>query len=505
MANKLRQKLIKAFLVIITIFSVTAFSILITHFTVVESYKSISDNIILEYKLTQLSSVLINSYTDYFRHPINENLQTYEKAKSDIKSIFSQLDNKNRSIDSETSYEGLKNTIQSVVSETDAGISLVTSGNITGASLFYEEATKKSRFASENAATLVMNELANAEKIGENVQNLYFMISTVMIAVLIAVIIGAIIYAISFAETVTSPLTKLTTLAMDIAKGNLDLNVEKNLMQGETEIGVLAESFNTMVGSLRKNIKSLDERNKELDKLNEELAGMKLKTEFLHIINHQLRTPVSALRGYLELWRDDKFEKFSPERQAEMKLNILSASDQLASIVNGIVDALELESEGKKIVLELSDINLFSLTNEIYKTDFIHQFKEKKIEFSLEGDSDLSIKSDRKYLESIISNLLDNSVKYTHAGKVSVSIEKKEKNAIIRVSDTGIGLTEEDKIRLFQKFVRSEEAIKISPGGSGLGLYIAKKMVDLLHGKISVESSGRDKGTSFIVTLPTKI
>ncbi len=505
MTNGLRIRLIRAFFIIISVYSITAFAILGVHFTVVESYKGVLDNIILEHQLIETVSNLITSYNSYFRHPNAENLETYRNNKAMIESTFLDLDNKNRSEESRVSYDGLKNTIRSVIAETDAGTTLINSENITGASLFYDEANNKYRFALENATTLVMKELDHTRELEEKMQRFYLASSTLLIAILITVIIGAFAYAISFTETVTGPLIKLTNLARDIAKGDIDLNVENNLIKKENEIGVLAESFAIMVTNLRQNIKSLDERNKDLDKLNDELAGMKLKTEFLHIINHQLRTPVSALRGYLELWKDNKFEKFSPERQAEMKKNILIASDQLASIVNSMVDALELESEGKKISLDLSDINLFDLINEIYKTNFAHGFNDKNIQFSLKGDSELLIRSDRKYLESIISNLIDNSLKYTGSGKISALILRENSNAIVKISDTGIGLTEEDKIRLFQKFVRSEEATKMSPGGSGLGLYIVKKMVDLLHGTIAVESAGRGKGTSFIVSLPIKI
>ncbi|MDD4931092.1 MAG: ATP-binding protein [Candidatus Colwellbacteria bacterium] len=509
MINSLRSKLIGAFLVVITVFSAAIIAILISYFTIVRSYQEVSDNIFSEYKLTKATSDLVNLYSAYFKQPTGANRLAYDSKKEEIDFLITHLDTVIINKESADNYEGLKNTIYSVIEKTDAAVIAVDKGDIIGTTALLNEANHIYSFAEANATALVMKELGFAEGLQVRIERLYLFTSVGIVILFLIIIIGCFIYSISFAKKVTSPLVELTSLAEGITKGNIKLDVKKSLMDKETEIGVLAKSFNVMVKSLRKNIDRLDKaktdleaRNEELDRLNSVLAGLKLKTEFLHIINHQLRTPISALRGYLELWRDGKFEKFAPDKQTEIKQNILIASDQLSSIVNSMVDALELEAEGKEVKLEISEIDLKKLVSDIYTADFKTQFEDKKLSFRLSSGDIPKIRSDKKYLESIIGNLIDNGLKYTNKGGIDISLSSSDKNVIIEVRDTGIGLTESDKARVFQKFVRSEEAVKLSPGGSGLGLYIAKRMVDILKGDIEVSSEGRGKGTAFVVKLP---
>lgn len=509
MTNGLRSKLLRAFFVVIAIFAIPNMAMLASYFVLVGSYQKISENIVSEYRLTRATNDIVSAYNVYFKQPNRTNRSLYSAKKDEVFALIKRLDTIVTNRNSASQYEGLKNTIYSVIEKTDAAIVSLDQGDIIGTTALQNEASRRYSFAEANATTLIMSELSYAQTLQSQAERLYFAITIGIVLALIIVIISSIIYSIRFAKKITGPLIKLTELAKNITKGNLKLNVDKRLIDKETEIGVLADSFNKMLQNLRKNINNLNQanvtletKNKELDELNDILTGLKLKTEFLRIINHQLRTPVSALRGYLEFWRNGRIDKFTPEKQSEIRQNILIASDQLSSIINGMVDALELEAEGKEVKLDLSDINLKALVSDIYAADFKDKMDQKKITFELIADKIPEIRSDKKYLESIISNLIDNAIRYTNKGKISVSLSFADKNVILEVRDTGIGLNEEDKARLFQKFTRSEEAVKLAPGGSGLGLYIAKRMVDSLKGNIEVKSEGRGKGTVFIVRLP---
>jgi len=353
---------------------------------------------------------------------------------------------------------------------------------------------------------LSMRYLVSNTSLNERMNEIYKQIALTVIPLMVLIILVVVFFTVPLIR----PIRGLTQAVEKIRGGDLNVKIDT---KSKDEIGQLAVNFNEMSEELKKLYETLEEKvrmrtrelenkNQELNKLNKELEGLKLKTEFLQIINHQLRTPISAIRGYLDFWKTGVYEKFPPQKQEEIKGNIISASEQLAIIVNNMIEALQLEADGSVAKLDISDIDIKGLIEEIYKVDFEKKCIEKKLFFKLNAQDVGTIQSDRKYLTAIISNLLDNAFKYTLQGGVEITIVRDNTTIEIRVKDSGIGLNEEDKLKLFQKFVRSKTAIKISPTGSGLGLYIVKKMTDILHGKINVMSNGTDQGATFIIKLP---
>jgi len=509
MRTQIRSQLIKAFFIIIAVFFATSVSVITIHFVLVQNYKNVLNKLITEYSLSDTTSNLITDYNLFFKNPSSENRQQYDVNVQKIIDFLKNLDTEITNPQSKTDYEGLKNTINSVLVETDQGIQSVLNNDISGTSAHYNEANKKYLFVKDNSATLIIDELKNAQQLQQKIQIFYLLGLIAMILILFLAVGGALAFSVSFAKKITKPIIKLSEVSSTIAKGQIDIDVGEDLLKESNEIGVLAKSFNEMLISLRTNINNLNKandklgiKNQELEHLNDILEGLKLKTEFLQIINHQLRTPISAMRGYLEFWRTGKYKNFPPAKQEEMKTNIIIASDQLAGIINSMVDALELETEKKEIKVDLRKINIKQLVEEIYEVDFERQFKVNKTSFEINSEKEPEILSDKNFLSTIISNLLDNALKYTHNGKVKVGLNFENDYAIIRIEDTGIGLSESDKAILFQKFARGEEAIKVSPTGSGLGMFITRKMVEVLHGEITVESEGRNKGSTFIIKIP---
>jgi signal transduction histidine kinase len=511
MQNGIKARLTRAFLIITVAFLVANIIIIGMHYSSVEAYRRISDKMILEYKLAETTEQMISAYDTFFKNIGEETKKEYRKNADEIENIFSQLDQVIVNKQSRSDYEGLKNTIRSVIEETDAGVNGILSGDISQTSLHYDEANRLYVFVKDNTSKLLTDELKDAQELQKSATQFYIVSFIIMGLVFIVAILQNVFYFTGFIKKLTYPLLRLTGLAGLIAGGRLDLSVEENLMQEKSEIGELSKSLNLMLISLKKNIENLNKakndlksRNHELDELNKLLTGLKLKSEFLHIINHQLRTPISAMRGYLDFWKTGAVNKFSPEKQEEMKKNIIIASDQLASIVNNMIDALELEADGKEMKLDLATIDIKKFIEEIYEVDLKDSFEKKGIGFKLNAKNIPAIQSDRKYLTVIVSNLLDNALLYTLKGDVKVDVKIVKDKLEIRIKDTGIGLNEDDKIKLFQKFVRSKNAVKISPAGSGLGLYIVKRTTDILKGDIKAESEGTDKGTTFIINLPQK-
>ncbi len=230
----------------------------------------------------------------------------------------------------------------------------------------------------------------------------------------------------------------------------------------------------------------------------------KAKTEFLHIVSHQLRTPLTVLRGYLNFWATGKIKKLPKKRQKEIKNYIIISADRLHKIIKDMLEVVDLE--GGRMVVKKQLIDIKDFIKAIYKGGLEGSFKAKKLYFKTETKikGPLKIHSDPRFLNIVFQNLLENAYKYTLKGGVKVIFDKEGDFLKITVKDTGIGLTVEDKERLFGKFIRGERAKSVEPNGTGLGLYATRKIVEMLKGKITIDSQGANKGTEATVWLPFK-
>lgn len=223
----------------------------------------------------------------------------------------------------------------------------------------------------------------------------------------------------------------------------------------------------------------------------------KAKSEFLSNMSHEIRTPMNGMLGFLDIL-------YSGEENSEKKecLEIIKkTSDQLLNIVNDILSLSKIEA-GKYISQE-SKVELLKVTEKIIKY-YAEQLKAKNVEFIYKYDSEIKqiIKIDEKSYLQILNNLLSNAIKFTSKGYVELLINKYSENKIkIVIKDTGIGINEEKKKKLFEPFDQGEHYLTKQFGGTGLGLSIVKRIVDLLNGEIEINTE-EGKGTEFIITLP---
>ncbi|MDD4930830.1 MAG: ATP-binding protein [Candidatus Colwellbacteria bacterium] len=314
---------------------------------------------------------------------------------------------------------------------------------------------------------------------------------TIFAIISIIIFIGSMIIAFFVSARISKPIKKLGETARLMATGDFSIRATQ---ETDDEVGDLAGNFNYMASEIEKNQEKLQKNITELQEL------LELKTEFMHIINHQLRTPLSVMRGYLEFWRTGQYQKFTPEKQEDIKHKIITATDQLASIIHSMIDALEVE--GGRLIVHDTTFNVGDLIKEIYDVDFASKYDNKGLSLKADLDAAPTITSDVKYVTAIISNLFDNAMKYTPSGEISVTAKSEGEYAIIKMSDTGIGLSEDDMQHLFQKFTRGAMAPKVSPTGSGIGLYIVKQMTDAISGTVQAESKGRNQGTTFTIRIP---
>jgi two-component system, OmpR family, sensor histidine kinase VicK len=227
-----------------------------------------------------------------------------------------------------------------------------------------------------------------------------------------------------------------------------------------------------------------------------------LKTEFINIAAHELRTPTQTIIGYCEMI--DVF----PEKKDEYIHTIKRNSERLYKLTQDILEVAKIESNSLKLNIEKIELN--ETINETVK-DFIGKplsiNKDVKINFipSNHHQSPLFVYADKNRIQQVIFNLLDNASKFTEKGEISLSIieaeedenNKKNNNITIRIQDTGKGIDSEILPQLFKKFATKSER------GTGLGLYISKNIVEAHGGKIWIEKTSNGKGTVFVFTLPT--
>ena len=230
------------------------------------------------------------------------------------------------------------------------------------------------------------------------------------------------------------------------------------------------------------------------------------KTEFLSNMSHEIRTPLNAIVGFSEALQSD--ERIPVEAKEDIK-DIVMASDSLLEIVNGILDISKIEADKLEIInTTYSPKKVF---DELVVLTRGRLGFEKKIEFKTSFSSDIpaTLYGDYARVKQIVLNLLTNAVKYTNEGYINftvecVNINKDLCRLIISVEDSGIGIKKDKIDKLFTKFERLDEERNITIEGTGLGLAITKKLVELMHGKMVVQSI-YGKGSKFTVSLDQKI
>ena len=226
----------------------------------------------------------------------------------------------------------------------------------------------------------------------------------------------------------------------------------------------------------------------------------KAKTEFLSSMSHEIRTPLNAIVGFSNMLLDDKS---LPDSAKDEVNDIVMASDNLLEIVNGILDISKIEAGKLEIVNNEYDFN--KVTTELIALTR-GRLGDKPIELITKIDASIPqvLYGDASRLKQICVNILTNAVKYTKEGSITFSINSVVKNnvcrLIISVEDTGIGIKQENLNKLFNKFERLDLKDNVTIEGTGLGLAITKKLVDMMHGKIVVQSVF-GKGSKFTVSI----
>ena len=228
-------------------------------------------------------------------------------------------------------------------------------------------------------------------------------------------------------------------------------------------------------------------------------AASRAKSEFLANMSHELRTPLNSIIGFSEVLHDQTFGPLTP-KQTRYVDNVLTAGQHLLSLINDILDLSKVEAG--KMTVEASSFAVRPMLN-----NALILVKERALKhgltLSLEAPADLTVSADERMLKQILFNLLSNAVKFTEpGGRVAVTAERTGDDLCVSVADTGIGIKPDDQERLFTEFEQLDSGYDRMHQGTGLGLALTRKFVELHGGRIWVESEGEGKGTTFRFTLP---
>ena len=244
---------------------------------------------------------------------------------------------------------------------------------------------------------------------------------------------------------------------------------------------------------LTNKLEAANERLKELDKA---------KSEFVSIASHQLRSPLTAIRGYASMLAEGSFGQM-PQKALEAAKRIEESTKLMAMSIEDYLNVSRIESGNMKY--NLSDFNLLEMTSKICDDLRPEALKQNLILlFRSDIKSKGVVNADVGKAHQIIHNLINNSIKYTQKGSISVFVreDQKAKRIYIDISDTGIGMSQKTIDSLFQKFSRADNANSVNTSGTGLGLYVAVKMAEAMGGSISASSEGDAKGSTFTFELP---
>lgn len=226
----------------------------------------------------------------------------------------------------------------------------------------------------------------------------------------------------------------------------------------------------------------------------------RMKSAFLANMSHEIRTPMNGILGFAELL---KAPDYTREEQLQFVDIIQQSGARMLSTINNIIDISKIESGAEKTKIERTDIK--QLVEELYNF-FAAEASSKNIELLiLEKKVDLNVSffTDAYKLNSILTNLIKNAIKFTPEGHVKIEYSISDKRADFIVSDTGIGIAEEKQNAVFNQFVQADQSHSSGFEGSGLGLSITKGYIKLLGGEISLKSE-TNKGTTFIISIPNK-
>jgi signal transduction histidine kinase len=304
------------------------------------------------------------------------------------------------------------------------------------------------------------------------------------IGVAIAALVLALVLGFVLSWSVIGPIQGINSRLAAIASGDFSGHVD---VVNRDELGALAANVNAMNDELRRVYTELE-------------AASRHKSEFLASMSHELRTPLNAIIGFSQVLREQMFGPVN-EKQAEYLDDIVSSGNYLLALINDVLDLSKVEAG--QVELEMQP---FSVREALERGVVMvrERATEDGVDIALASDLDVDVvEGDERRIKQVIFNLLSNAVKFTPpGGEVDVSAARVNGEVRISVADTGPGVAVEDHERIFEEFQQTEAGLE-QREGTGLGLALSKRFVELHGGRIWLESEP-GKGSTFVFTLPVR-
>ncbi|MEK4012732.1 HAMP domain-containing sensor histidine kinase [Peribacillus sp. FSL M8-0224] len=298
---------------------------------------------------------------------------------------------------------------------------------------------------------------------------------------LVIAILGALLLAAGFtffvSKKLSKPLIDMEKITRRISKGDLNINIKKT---SNDEIGSLAQAINDLAIELKEYRTN--------------------RSEFLANISHELRTPISYLSGYASVIRKNLYN--NDQEKEEYLAIIENEASRLTLLINDLFELSKMEEN--KIELYKEWIDVEELIEGVLNRSKLSANKKNVILKYEPGKHLKMILSDGMRLEQILTNLIENSIRYTNHGGIVITSRANKDFVIITIKDSGIGIPPNDLPFIFERFYRVEKSRSRQMGGTGLGLAIVRELVNVLGGTIEVNSAV-GQGTEFIITLPIEV
>lgn len=303
-------------------------------------------------------------------------------------------------------------------------------------------------------------------------------------------------------KQVIKPIRKLDTVVDAIHNGDYSVRAPET---GSSVIRNLGKKINAMAAQIASQLSALEQSNQALTVQTKKAEkANNAKSLFLSNMSHELRTPLNAVIGFSQFGLETESDA---ERKSYL-LKIATASKHILHIVNDLLDLNKMDTDD--FVLEHTQFELVKVIKTVLSiVNTSAEAKNLKLKFNLDRESPKLLRGDPLRLQQILLNLLSNAIKFTHEGEVKLTVcsamsAKSKANFTFSVSDTGIGITQEQITKLFKPFSQADESTTRKYGGTGLGLTIVKQLATKMDGTVNIESEP-DKGSTFSVFIPLEI
>ena len=308
----------------------------------------------------------------------------------------------------------------------------------------------------------------------------------------------------------TSPLQALAVVMRQAGEGEGHF---RSVVEGPAEVRTIAQVFNKMMTALEQRDRQLREQNDNLENLvssrtrelvearDQALLASRHKSEFLANMSHELRTPLNAIIGYTEMVVEEMEIEGNDAVVSDLR-RVHNAANHLLMMINTILDLAKIEAGRMDVWLEPTDIS--ELVSEAADTVRILLKKnENQLSLRVDGDSD-AVMMDAQKFRQILLNLLSNASKFTKQGRIDIAVNASKDLLTLEVSDTGIGISEQQQARIFEEFRQADMSTTREYGGTGLGLSITQRLCSLLGAEITLKSVPQ-QGSTFSVKIPLPI